>query len=61
MDVEVCKENLMKNCDSPGDTVCETVYESECKTTYHDHISEEDVPECREMEVSEEAQLSGTP
>ena len=34
-----------------GPTVCETVYESECATSYHAHEVEEDVPDCRTMYV----------
>jgi hypothetical protein len=34
-----------------GPIVCETVYESECATTYHVHAVEDDVPKCRIMQV----------
>ncbi len=37
---------------SPGPVVCETVYESECSTSYHEHEVEEDVPDCRMMQVT---------
>ena len=37
---------LERNCDTPGPTVCETVFESECKTSYHVHEVEEDKPNC---------------
>ncbi len=49
--VEICNEKLVRNCDKPGPTVCENVYESECETRYHEHEVEEDVPECRIMQV----------
>ena len=34
-----------------GPEVCETVYESECETSYHEHEVEEDTPSCRIMQV----------
>ena len=38
-EVEVCNEGLEKSqCGSEGPTVCETVFESECKTNYHVHV-----------------------
>jgi len=36
-----------------GPTVCETVYESECATSYHEHEVEEDVPQCQIMQVND--------
>ena len=51
-EVEVCNEYLERNCDTPGPTVCETVYESECKTTHHLHDVEEDKPNCTVIMVS---------
>jgi len=45
-EVEICNEILERNCDTPGPTVCETVFESECKTSYHVHEVEEDKPNC---------------
>ena len=35
-----------------GPEVCETVYESECETSYHEHEVEEDTPSCRIMQVT---------
>jgi hypothetical protein len=31
--------------------VCETVYESECETSFHEHEIKEDTPNCRIMQV----------
>ena len=45
-EVEICNEVLERNCDEPGPTVCETVFESQCKTHYHVHEVEEDKPNC---------------
>lgn len=45
-EVEICNEVLERNCDEPGPTVCETVFESQCKTHYHVHEVEEDKPSC---------------
>ena len=30
--VEICRTPLVKDCDIPGETVCQTIYESECAT-----------------------------
>ena len=30
--VEICRTPLVKDCDVPGETVCQTIYESECAT-----------------------------
>ena len=46
-EVEICNEVLERNCDEPGPTVCETVFESQCKTHYHVHEVEEDKPNCQ--------------
>ena len=35
-----------------GPVVCETVYETECQTSYHLHEVEEDVPNCETQLVS---------
>jgi len=45
-EVEICNEVLERNCETPGPNVCETVFEAECKTTYHVHEVEEDQPNC---------------
>ena len=34
-----------------GPIVCETVYETECQTSYHLHEVEEDVPKCETQMV----------
>ena len=34
-----------------GPIVCETVYETECQTSYHLHEVEEDVPKCETIMV----------
>ena len=31
--------------------MCESVFETECKTNYHEHEVEEDEPDCRIMMV----------
>lgn len=49
--VEVCNERPVRDCAEEGPTVCETVYESECATTYHVHDVEDDTPNCRIMMV----------
>lgn len=44
--VEFCHTPLVKDCNIPGPVECRTEYESECETHYHEHVLEEDVPEC---------------
>ena len=36
---------------STGPEVCETVYESQCETTFEEHEVMEDKPECQTMQV----------
>ena len=35
--VEVCRTPMVKDCDTEGEEVCHTVYESECWTRHHHH------------------------
>jgi hypothetical protein len=45
--VEICNESPIRDCQGKdGPVVCETVYETECQTSYHLHEVEEDVPNC---------------
>merc|ERR1712179_445818 len=45
--VEICNESPVRDCQGEeGPIVCETVYETECQTSYHLHEVEEDVPKC---------------
>ena len=44
--VEFCHIPLVKDCNVPGPEECRTEYESECMTMYHEHVVEEDVPDC---------------
>jgi len=45
--VEICNERPIRDCQGKeGPIVCETVYETECQTSYHLHEVEEDVPKC---------------
>merc|ERR1711963_887496 len=39
--VEVCREQLEKDCDIQGPEICRTEYESECWTTQEEHEVEE--------------------
>jgi len=45
--VEICKTPLVKDCDLPGETVCQTIYESQCATVQKVHEVEDDVTNCR--------------
>ena len=36
----------MKDCNIPGPVECRTEFESQCNTYYHEHVLEEDVPDC---------------
>jgi len=46
--VEICNESPVRDCQGKeGPVVCETVYETECQTSYHLHEVEEDQPKCR--------------
>jgi len=45
--VEICRTPLVKDCDIPGETVCQTVYESECATVQRVHEVEDDVTSCK--------------
>ena len=42
---------LSRDCEDTGPEVCEAVFETECKTSYHEHEVEEDEPDCRIMMV----------
>lgn len=45
--VEICNESPIRDCQGKdGPVECETVYETECQTSYHLHEVEEDVPNC---------------
>ena len=44
-DVEICVEPLVKDCDVEGPVVCNTEYQSECQTVFHQHDVEDDVVE----------------
>lgn len=45
--VEICNESPVRDCQGEeGPIVCETVYETECQTSYHLHEVEEDQPKC---------------
>merc|ERR1712156_777221 len=45
--VEICRTPIVKDCDIPGETVCQTVYETECSTEQKVHEVEDDVTSCR--------------
>jgi len=45
--VEICRTPLVKDCDIPGETVCQTIYESECATVQIVHEVEDDVTNCK--------------
>lgn len=49
--VDICNQRPVRDCDQEGEIVCETVYESECETTYHIHEVEDDTPECETQYV----------
>jgi hypothetical protein len=45
--VEICNERPIRDCQGKeGPVTCETVYETECQTSYHLHEVEEDQPKC---------------
>jgi len=50
--VQICRTPLVKDCDMPGSTVCETVYETECATTNKVHEVEDDVTNCRTEQMT---------
>lgn len=50
--IEICNEKLARDCNKPGPEVCETVYESECETSYHVHEVEDEVANCWTMNVT---------
>ena len=35
--VEICTTNLVKDCDVPGEPVCQTVYQASCATRQVEH------------------------
>ena len=41
-----------QDCDIPGNTTCETVYETECSTTQKIHEVEDDVTSCRTEQMT---------
>jgi len=45
--VEICRTPIVKDCDVPGETVCQTVYETECSTEQKVHEVEDDITSCR--------------
>jgi len=45
--VEICRTPIVKDCDIPGETVCQTVYETECSTEQKVHEVEDDITSCR--------------
>ena len=48
MTVSICRTPLVKDCENKGkENICTTEYESECVTEHHEHLVEDDVPECR--------------
>ncbi len=44
--VEFCHTPLVKDCNVPGPVECRTEYESVCETRYHNHVVQDDIPEC---------------
>merc|ERR1711963_1179881 len=51
---------VVKDCDTPGEEICRTEYESECWTKQEVHDVEDDVVECRtEVEEKCEDETSG--
>ena len=45
-ELEVCRANLVKNCQEEGPVECTTVYETECTTYQKVHDVEDDVTNC---------------
>ena len=58
--VNICRTPLVKDCDSDGEEICRTEYESECVTRQEEHDVQDDVVECRtEVEEKCEDETSG--
>ena len=58
--VNICRPPLVKDCDSDGEEICRTEYESECVTSQEVHDVVDDVVECRtEGEEKCEDETSG--
>lgn len=54
--VQICNERAVRDCQGEeGPIVCETVYETECSTSYHLHEVEEDTPNCK-IQIMEKCQ-----
>lgn len=54
--VQICNERPVRDCQGKeGPITCETVYETECATSYHLHEVEEDSPNCK-IQIMEKCQ-----
>jgi predicted RNA binding protein with dsRBD fold (UPF0201 family) len=51
--VEICRTPLVKDCNTPSnETVCQTVYETECSTKQKVHEVEDDVTNCETQQMT---------
>jgi len=51
--VEICRTPLVKDCSTPSnETVCQTVYETECTTKQKVHEVEDDVTNCETQQMT---------